>query len=339
MIVLAWLAVPHGGLAITPAWSLFFRIAISQDSIGQLIELKRSGFVLSERQEWELREYERKIRDWDDWQALNRAQRSGVALSDAQKNRLAEIEKDWPHGICPREGARESRWLENGEAERHEMSPGADAKWWRLSENGVWRQGREGFGGEAPPVREVVREIHHYHETRVEVARTPERAAWDIETLEAPRNGRAVYLVTIRDAAKKAFEVEREARPVIEGNLRSAFLASMPGMDERRVRAYAVAEYEGRAIRFRGVAFSVQPMTDGWRYDADTRRGSVRLRISEGMAPEEAKRWARENIEAIAMEKNVALERGKAPPPGARYRCLGESLEDGVLTVEFEAVE
>ena len=189
------------------------------------------------------------------------------------------------------------------------------------------------------PVREVVKEIHHYHETRVVEERKPEESPWEIETVEAFRGGRAVYLVTIRDAAKKAFEVEREVRPEIERNLREAFVASMPGMDGQRVKAYAVAEYEGRAIRFRGVAFSVQPLTDGWRYDADTQRGSVRLRISEGMSPDEAKRWARENIEAIVKEKNVALEVGALPPSGAVYRSLGESLEDGVLTVEFEAVE
>jgi hypothetical protein len=57
------------------------------------------------------------------------------------------------------------------------------------------------------------------------------------------------------------------------------------------------------------------------------------------MTAEEAKRWARDNIEAIAREKNVLLEAGGAPPEGAVYRSLGETLEDGVLTVEFEAVE
>ena len=189
------------------------------------------------------------------------------------------------------------------------------------------------------PAREVVKEIHHYHETRVVEERKPEGAPWDIETVEPFRGGRAVYLVKIRDASKKAFEVEREVRPDIERNLREAFLASMPGMDEGRVRAYAVAEYEGRAIRFRGAAFSVQPLTDGWAYDEETRRGTVRLRFSEGMSPEEAKRWARENIETIVKDKNAALAAGRQPPAGAIYRSLSETLEDGVLTVEFEAVE
>ena len=136
-----------------------------------------------------------------------------------------------------------------------------------------------------------------------------------------------------------AFDVEREVKPDIERNLREAFAASKRGLDERLVRAYAVAEYEKRAIRFKGVAFSAQPLADGWTYDAGTRRGRVRLRVSEGMTADEAKRWAKENIEAIVKEKNVALEAGEPPPPGAKYLSLDEKMEGGVLTVEFEAAE
>lgn len=190
-----------------------------------------------------------------------------------------------------------------------------------------------------PEVRYVEKEFHHYLERRVVEERTPEGAPWNLETVQAPRDGRAEYLVAILDESKTPADVEREVKPLIEQNLRKAFEASMPGMDAQWVRAYAVAEYEGRSIRFKGVAFSVQPVTDGWRYDANTRRGAVRLRISDGMTPDEAKRWARENIEAIAREKNTAVEAGKAPPAGAKYRSLSEVLEDGVLTVEFEAVE
>lgn len=195
------------------------------------------------------------------------------------------------------------------------------------------------LGGGERRVQEVVKEVHHYHETRVVEERKPAEAPWDLETVQAPRDGRAEYLVTIRDGSKTPVDVEREAKPLIEQNLRDAFASSRPGMGMHRIQAYAVAEYEGRRIRFKGVAFSVQPLACSWRYDGNTQRGEVRLRISDGMAPEEAKRWARENIKAIVEEKNIALEAGAAPPPGAKYRSLDETLEDGVLTVEFEAVE
>lgn len=180
---------------------------------------------------------------------------------------------------------------------------------------------------------QVIKEIHHYHETTVVEQRTPEAAPWDLETAEDYRDGRAEYLVTIRDASKKAFEVEREVRPEIERLMREAFLAAMPGMDPAKVRAHALPEFEGRTIRFKGVAFSVQPADDGWRYDPDTRRGTVRLRVSESMGPDEAKAWVRANIAAIVEES------GHPTDAAATFRSLGESLEDGVLAVEFEAVE
>lgn len=195
------------------------------------------------------------------------------------------------------------------------------------------------LGGGERRVQEVVTEVHHYHETRVVEVRKPPEAAWDLKTVQRFPDGRAEYLVTILDGSKTPFDVEREAKPLIEENLRAAFAWSMPGMDPRRVQACVVAEYEGRNIRFKGVAFSVQRMAFSWHYDGNTQRGRVRLRISEGMAPDEAKRWARENIKAIVEEKNIALEAGSPPPPGAKYRSLDETLEDGVLTVEFEAVE
>ena len=186
---------------------------------------------------------------------------------------------------------------------------------------------------------QIIREIHHYHETTVVEEKTPAEAPWEIETVEPFGNGRGVYLVTIRDASKKAFEVEREVKPEIERLLREAFLAERPGVDASAARAFALPEFKGRTILFKGVAFSMQPASDGWRYDFDTQRGIIRIRVSEWMTAEEAKRWARENIEAIVKEKNVALEAGEAPPAGAVYRSLGESLENGVLSVEFEAVE
>lgn len=171
-------------------------------------------------------------------------------------------------------------------------------------------------------------------------AAVPKAAAYEIATEEPFARGRAAYRVRIRDASMTAFEVVRAVKPEIETILRDAFAAETPGVESASVRAYVVPEFlENRSIRFRGVAFSVQPVTDGWRYDADSHRGSIRLRVSEGMTAEEAKRWARDNIAAIAEEKNVSLETGEAPPAGAKYRSLGETLENGVLTVEFEAVE
>ena len=169
----------------------------------------------------------------------------------------------------------------------------------------------------------------------------PPRAPYEIVTEGAFEGGRAVFRVDIRDDAATAFQIVREVRPEIEKVLRDAFAAESPGVKADDVQVYVVPEFgANRSIRFRAWAFAVRPLaTDGWKFNPQTRHGEVRLRISGGMPAEEAKRWARENIEAIVKEKNVALEAGEAPPEGAVYRSLGESLENGVLTVEFEAVE
>jgi hypothetical protein len=44
-------------------------------------------------------------------------------------------------------------------------------------------------------------------------------------------------------------------------------------------------------------------------------------------------------VRQVAWRAALAVLAGAALPSGAVYRSLGETLESGVLTVEFEAVE
>jgi len=165
-------------------------------------------------------------------------------------------------------------------------------------------------------------------------------APYEIVTEEPFSRGRAVYRVDIADPSMTAFDVVKAVRPEIEAILRDAFATEMPGLLPDSIRVYVVPEFgENRTIRLRGWAFAAKPVADAWQYNSETRRGVTQFRLFGGMPPEEAKQWARENIEAIVKEKNVALQTGGMPPEGAVYRSLGESLENGVLTVEFEAVE
>lgn len=164
--------------------------------------------------------------------------------------------------------------------------------------------------------------------------------AYEVVGITPSENGQ--YEVRVRIADKsKTFDIGWAVEPDVKRMIREDFANRHPGTGIQYVREMVEWETEedGAILVYRGWAFSARPVSDGWTYDDGSRRGTVRLRISEGMPPDEAKRWARENIEAIVKEKNVALEAGKAPPEGAVYRSLGETLEDGVLTVEFEAVE
>ena len=100
-----------------------------------------------------------------------------------------------------------------------------------------------------------------------------------------------------------------------------------------------VPENDGEYLTFTGWVFSVRPAEDGWYYDAASRTGWIRLRVTGGIPASEAEAWAHENIAEIVKYKNAVLEPGKAPPPGAAFRSLGEKFEDGILTIEFEAVQ
>jgi hypothetical protein len=45
-----------------------------------------------------------------------------------------------------------------------------------------------------------------------------------------------------------------------------------------------------------------------------------------------------DHISEICSSHNVTLEAGKAPPKGAKYEIHKESLNNGIFTIEFEAL-
>lgn len=49
----------------------------------------------------------------------------------------------------------------------------------------------------------------------------------------------------------------------------------------------------------------------------------------------EARAWARENIETLARDKNIALVTGQRPPD-ANYYLLGEKIDGNVMEIEFK---
>ncbi len=168
----------------------------------------------------------------------------------------------------------------------------------------------------------------------------PERPPYEIVGI-APMDGNK-YVVRVKVGDKsRLFEVLRVVKPDVVQLIRDDFGMRNASISVERIRYFVQyrTEEDGTYLVFTGWAFSVQPVADGWGYDPESQKGTLRLRISDGMPPEEAKRWAHENIAEIVQYKNVALATDKAPPPGAKYRSLSESFENGVLTVEFEAVQ
>ncbi len=168
-----------------------------------------------------------------------------------------------------------------------------------------------------------------------------ETPPFDIVSEKPYDDGRAVYRVSILDSSKTAFDIERLVRPDIERIVRDAFVSGNPGISPEAVRVSVVPDFgSGRTILFTATAFSVELASDGWSYSADTRRGTVRLRVGGRVDAKTARLWARQNIADIVRDKNVALSADEeSPPPGATFQSLNESLDKGILTIDFAVVD
>ena len=173
-----------------------------------------------------------------------------------------------------------------------------------------------------------------------EPALQPAAPLFEVVEITPKGDGQYFVRVAIKDKSK-TFSVIHLIEPEVYRLVRNDFRSKNPGEPAQfvRERMRYETEKDGKILSFTGWVFSVRPVDNGWFYDPNSRRGWVRLRIVGGIPAAEAEDWAHENIAEIVKYKNVAIEAGKAPPPGATFRSLGESFEGGVLTVEFEAVQ
>lgn len=173
-------------------------------------------------------------------------------------------------------------------------------------------------------------------------APAPQPAAPLFEVVEITPKGDGQYFVRVAIKDKsKTFSVRNLVKPEVSRLVREDFRSKHPEEPARFVRENMRYETEndGDYLACTGWVFSVRPTEDGWHYDAASRTGWIRLRVTGGIPASEAEAWAHENIAEIVKYKNAVLEPGKAPPPGAAFRSLGEKFEDGILTIEFEAVQ
>lgn len=154
-------------------------------------------------------------------------------------------------------------------------------------------------------------------------------------------NGTGRYLIEITDSSKTGPEIHELVAGRIEREVRDAYLAENPGVPADAVRAHAAPSYQGaeRKIRYEVSVFSLVPEVDGFSYDDVSRTGVLKLRVPPNADLAAAKRYVRENISAIVLDKNAVIRTGEPPPRGAKYRSLDENYVDGILTVEFEAAE
>ena len=185
-------------------------------------------------------------------------------------------------------------------------------------------------------VVERVVEKHYIHE----VERKPEGPPYNIEKT-TDVSGRTVWRVAILHSQLTAFDVDGEVKPRILRELRDDFAGRNPHVPRRKINAFATYTTEdgGRTLVYVGVAESLIPSLESLTYSAETHRGTVTMRLADGADRRRSEEFVNDNISAIVCDKNVVLTAGERPPDGATYQYLDENFADGVLTVEFEAVE
>lgn len=120
----------------------------------------------------------------------------------------------------------------------------------------------------------------------------------------------------------------------IARRMKDAYCQSFAGTD-RNALSVLFPEYKqdgalvsGRAVVVKNVEVS------SLQYDSEKGRGVIVVRFVEGQSAA-ARRMARQKIEALARDKNIALYPGEAPCDG-KYYLDNEKIEDGnVLEIEF----
>ncbi|MFA6292491.1 MAG: hypothetical protein WC637_11950 [Victivallales bacterium] len=78
-------------------------------------------------------------------------------------------------------------------------------------------------------------------------------------------------------------------------------------------------------------------LVESFSYNDPTREGKISVNLA-GWDLKEARAWVIENISQVAASKNILLKSGgEEVQSPASFRTLGESVTNGILTMEFKA--
>lgn len=158
-------------------------------------------------------------------------------------------------------------------------------------------------------------------------------------TLRAPTD-KIISTQTVRVFEKSAFDgkttpaaVYRAAEQIAETYRKTLetdkrLLASYQPAIQNNIVATPIQRNE----KFTANEFPIK----AYQYDSKTRNGTVTVDI--GDKGFQARLWVVKNIGAICSSKNISLEAGSEVFQGAKYQVLNESIENGQLTITFEAI-
>ena len=115
--------------------------------------------------------------------------------------------------------------------------------------------------------------------------------------------------------------------------IRSQYASAHPNVNPRTL----VIDFTEYALKGGVVCGRVAVLTisaESMTYDAASRKGIIMVRVGDGQF-EDARRWIRRNLAALAGRSNIALV-GDAVPSGARFYSESEEMSDGLLKISFK---
>ena len=121
-------------------------------------------------------------------------------------------------------------------------------------------------------------------------------------------------------------------RSAFRSAIRTHYASSHPEVNARTL----VVDFTDYALKGGVVSGRVAVLSiaaESLSYDSARRKGVVRVRIGEGQF-EDARRWIRRNLAALAGRSNIVLS-GDSVPQGGRFFSEREELRDGLLEVSF----
>lgn len=141
------------------------------------------------------------------------------------------------------------------------------------------------------------------------------------------------FTVKHRGGGNVTMRETRNLKQSVRAMVRADYMASFPNVDSRSL----VVDFPEFALRdgmIVGKTAVLSLSVESLQYDANARVGTMRIRI-EGKQFEDARRYARGNIESLVRDKNVVLD-AKAIPDSATFYLRDETLKDDVLEITFK---
>ena len=159
------------------------------------------------------------------------------------------------------------------------------------------------------------------------------QAPYRIHYLERDSVSDFAYRFALELNGEPSIQTFFSIQKVFADEVRSAYHLEYPSADVSTLRIAVHPRLVNGRVEGSAEVLTINPIS--LSYDANTRRGKLSVRFNPSQY-EEARAWARKNIETLARDKNIALVTGRLPPE-ATYYSLGETVKDGnILEIEFK---